>query len=375
MNRRDFQNRALGRELEALLAGVEPGQAVLPRLVEALREGVGAERGVAYGVDVGPEQYQASFCHGSGFTVPSGVLHETLNDFLPTQHNPWGYFDPARPAAAQRNRALQFRPLTLRETEEAPLLDAGDAAWRKLGISPEEQTQVHARVSAGAGVLFRTLGLEQMFQLRALVCEGPALLAWVGTFRAEPFSSQEVRLFQSLVPALQRRLGLEERLRAVGLLGAALEAALEALAQPAYVIAASGRVVHANTAGRARLERSAKRLAAELREATATAGERPHETLHLTPLRVPGLPAHYLVIDRGAHAQSFARVKALAARWALTAREAEVLEHIVQGETNKAIAARLGCAERTVEVHVTHVLCKAQVESRSALIAKFFQTA
>jgi DNA-binding NarL/FixJ family response regulator len=46
----------------------------------------------------------------------------------------------------------------------------------------------------------------------------------------------------------------------------------------------------------------------------------------------------------------------------------------VQGETNKAISARLGCAERTVEVHVTHVLGKAQVESRSALIAKFFQS-
>jgi DNA-binding CsgD family transcriptional regulator len=66
-------------------------------------------------------------------------------------------------------------------------------------------------------------------------------------------------------------------------------------------------------------------------------------------------------------------VQVLAGRWALTAREAEVLARVVQGETNKVIAARLGCAERTVEVHITHVLGKAQVESRSALIAKFFQ--
>nr|WP_255508185.1 LuxR C-terminal-related transcriptional regulator [Myxococcus sp. AB036A] len=51
-----------------------------------------------------------------------------------------------------------------------------------------------------------------------------------------------------------------------------------------------------------------------------------------------------------------------------------MLTHIIQGETNKSIAGRLGCAERTVEVHVTHLLSKAQVESRSALIARFFQS-
>ncbi|WP_228564889.1 LuxR family transcriptional regulator [Myxococcus sp. AB036A] len=67
-------------------------------------------------------------------------------------------------------------------------------------------------------------------------------------------------------------------------------------------------------------------------------------------------------------------MQALSARWSLTARESEVLTHIIQGETNKSIAGRLGCAERTVEVHVTHLLSKAQVESRSALIARFFQS-
>jgi DNA-binding NarL/FixJ family response regulator len=90
---------------------------------------------------------------------------------------------------------------------------------------------------------------------------------------------------------------------------------------------------------------------------------------------VPGLATHYLVVDRNADAQTGARIRQLAERWGLTARESEVLEHIIQGASNKAIAARLGCAERTVEVHVTHVLSKAQAESRSALIAKFFQGA
>jgi DNA-binding CsgD family transcriptional regulator len=371
VNHRDFSERPPPGEVESLLEELEPGRDVLPRLVEALRESLGAERAVAYGVDVGPEQYLASFCHGAGFPLPSGVLYDTVNDFLPTLNNPWGYFDPARPAPSQRNRALHFRPLAQPQVKEAPLHDVSEGAWRKLGISPEEQEQVHARVSASAGVLFRKVGLERMYQLRALVCDGPSLLAWVGAFRGEPFTAREVRRLQGLVPALQRRLGLEGRLREAGLLTAALEAAMEVLPQPTYVVTSAGRVVYANTAGRARLERSLRRLSAELRRATR--GEPTGEDFTLTPLRSPGLGAHFLVIDRGANAHAFARVHALAARWALTAREAEVLERIVQGETNKVIAARLGCAERTVEVHVTHVLSKAQVESRAALIAKFFQ--
>ncbi len=372
MKRLDSGNGPLLRELEALLAGLEPGREVLPRLVEALREGLNAERTVAYGLDVGPEQYLASFCHGAGFTFSSGVLHDTLNAFLPTLDNPWGYFNPARPEAAQRNRALLFRPVAEHETEETPLYDVRTGAWRKLGISAQEQARVRARVSTHAGALLQKLGLERMFLLRTLVCDGPALLAWVGAFRAEPFSPREVRLLQALTPALQRRLGLEVRLREAGLLTAALEAALEALPQPAYVITSTGRAVHANTAGRARLERASRSITAELRRLAR--GEPVAEDLSLTPLRTPGLAPHFLIIDRGANAHAFARVQALAGRWGLTAREAEVLERLVQGETNKAISARLGCAERTVEVHVTHVLGKAQVESRSALIAKFFQS-
>ncbi len=372
MKRLDSGNGPLLRELEALLAGLEPGREVLPRLVEALREGLNAERTVAYGLDVGPEQYLASFCHGAGFTFSSGVLHDTLNAFLPTLDNPWGYFNPARPEAAQRNRALLFRPVAEHETEETPLYDVRTGAWRKLGISAQEQARVRARVSTHAGALLQKLGLERMFLLRTLVCDGPSLLAWVGAFRAEPFNPQEVRLLQALTPALQRRLGLEVRLREAGLLTAALEAALEALPQPAYVITSAGRAVHANTAGRARLERASRSITAELRRLAR--GEPVAEDLSLTPLRTPGLAPHFLIIDRGANAHAFARVQALAGRWGLTAREAEVLERLVQGETNKAISARLGCAERTVEVHVTHVLGKAQVESRSALIAKFFQS-
>ena len=362
-------DRTLLADLRDSIDTLQPGKDVLPLLMGALREGLGAERMVAYGVDVAPEQYQGSFCHASGFSQPDGELLETLNGFLQQQPNPWGYYDPARPPEAQRNRALHFRPLAQVKTE-APLYDAPEEAWGQLGIPPEEQERVRERVSAGALTLYRQLGMEQLFQLRALVCEHQALLAWVGALRCEPFTSQEQQLLQELMPSLERRLTLELRLREAGLLGSALEAALEALGQPAYITTATGRVVHANRVGQSRTPRTTRYLAETVRRHVR--GDAPAD-ISVTALRVPGLATHYLVVDRNADAQNSARVRMLAERWGLTARESEVLENIIQGASNKAIAARLGCAERTVEVHVTHVLSKAQAESRSALIAKFFQ--
>jgi DNA-binding CsgD family transcriptional regulator/PAS domain-containing protein len=370
VNQMKSTDRTLLADLRGSIYTLQPGAAVLPLLMGALREGLGAERMVAYGVDVAPEQYQASFCHGSGFPQPDGELLETLNGFLQQQPNPWGYYDPARPPEAQRNRALHFRPMEQAQAE-APLYgDAREEAWGRLGIAPEEQTRVRERVGAGTLTLYRRLGMEQMFQLRALVCEHQALLAWVGALRSEPFTSREQQLLQELMPSLERRLTLELKLREAGLLGSALEAALEALGQPAYITTATGRVVHANRVGQSRTSRSTQYVAETVRRHVR--GDTPVDAT-ITALRVPGLATHYLVVNRNANAQTSARVRMLAERWGLTARESEVLEHITQGASNKAIAARLGCAERTVEVHVTHVLSKAQVESRSALIAKFFQ--
>ncbi|NMO19607.1 helix-turn-helix transcriptional regulator, partial [Pyxidicoccus fallax] len=243
---------------------------------------------------------------------------------------------------------------------------------RRLGLSEAELDAIHQRVMARSGAVFRQLGVENMAWLRTLVCEGPALLGWVGIGRVEPFNDREQRLLQALTPSLQRRLTVETRLRESGLMTTALEVAMEALGRAAWVVSSSGRVVHANSAGKVRLERGEPELVEQLKRGAQ--GIPCSGPLTLTPLRTPGLPAHYLAIDTGTASSAAARVHALSARWSLTQRESEVLTHIVQGETNKTIASRLGCAERTVEVHVTHLLSKAQVESRSALIARFFQT-
>jgi DNA-binding CsgD family transcriptional regulator len=90
------------------------------------------------------------------------------------------------------------------------------------------------------------------------------------------------------------------------------------------------------------------------------------------PLHARGLAPHWLVLvpavcprDR-VHAQ----LAAAATRWSLTPRETEVASWIVRGATNQRIAAELGCAEHTVEVHVTRILAKSDLTSRAELVAK-----
>jgi DNA-binding NarL/FixJ family response regulator len=49
-----------------------------------------------------------------------------------------------------------------------------------------------------------------------------------------------------------------------------------------------------------------------------------------------------------------------------------VLELVAQGESNRAVAARLGCSEKTVELHVSALLAKTHCASRSQLVASFW---
>ena len=58
-------------------------------------------------------------------------------------------------------------------------------------------------------------------------------------------------------------------------------------------------------------------------------------------------------------------MQAASLREPLTARELEVLRHVARGESNKAIARALDVEERTVKAHVTSLLAKLGLASRT----------
>lgn len=62
-------------------------------------------------------------------------------------------------------------------------------------------------------------------------------------------------------------------------------------------------------------------------------------------------------------------IEAIAARMdSLTPREREVMEHVVAGRSNKAVARELGLSQRTVEVHRARVMEKMQADSLADLV-------
>ena len=56
----------------------------------------------------------------------------------------------------------------------------------------------------------------------------------------------------------------------------------------------------------------------------------------------------------------------------LTAREAQVVEWIAKGNTNKQIASHLRISSRTVQTHVERMFKKLGVRSRAELVAQAY---
>jgi DNA-binding NarL/FixJ family response regulator len=59
-----------------------------------------------------------------------------------------------------------------------------------------------------------------------------------------------------------------------------------------------------------------------------------------------------------------------ASRWGLTAKQRAVLALVLEGYSNKQIAAALECAENTIEVHVTAVLRKSGARTRAQVVQR-----
>ena len=304
---------------------------VLRMVADPLRDLLRAKYAGGYGLRVVGEGIECAFIH----TQLPGSIHREVNDSLATAKiENWALYNPVCPKPGERNRVKLFVPHEITGRGIEPLL-------RRHGL-----VNHHARV---------------------LICEGASMLAWVGGFIDEPPGPRERWLLQSLVVPLQRRLRIERQLAIGETAEATIDLAIDHIPGEVFILDRQGRVRHANGAGRARLAQQhaemTRRLAAAIRHGD------PELEVHVT--RDGGTP-RYLVIAKLGRDPAAHRTRIAARRWNLTGRQEDVLQHLARGHSNARISAELGISPRTVEVHVTAILDRAQVGSRSELIAVVF---
>jgi DNA-binding NarL/FixJ family response regulator len=308
-----------------------------------LRDLLGADKTVAYGVSPHGDGMATDFVFGSGF--PADAFRGAFDAWLADKAFGWAGYNPMRPEPSQRNVVVDDRDV---------------ARW----TDPQSLPIVRE--------IFPRWGLAESAQLRVLVCDGPLLLAWVGAFQSERFDARQREILRRLVPALRRRLMLERAISRAPQLQASLSAALSAIGVAAFIVSSSGAVLEANEAGRLLLGADRDETLAILRGAIRCRdATSPYE---VTDLRSPGGDEQHLVVARRAPPpRAEPPAASAAAQWALTRRQSEVLGLVAQGLSNRAIAQTLGIAEGTVEVHLTAIFEKVGVRSRSALVARVWQ--
>jgi DNA-binding CsgD family transcriptional regulator len=231
-------------------------------------------------------------------------------------------------------------------------------------LSAEQIRRVTGRPHSPIEDFYSEIGVHGP-ELRILLCDGGSLLAWFGMFKRPPFTRRDRTLLQAIAPALRKRLILERQLEEHEVLRGGLAAAMEALCAPAFLLHDGGRLLHANSAGRALLDQEPERRLAleDIRKG------RTLEEWEVTRLSAADTPRACFVVFRGQNDRVRTRAGAAARRWTLTPRQAEVLTLLVEGRSNYAIAGLLRCSEKTVEQHVTAILARAECPSRARLIA------
>ncbi len=134
-----------------------------------------------------------------------------------------------------------------------------------------------------------------------------------------------------------------------------------------FLLDATGHVTPMNDRARAQLDDDP--TAALARIATAV-GEPEPSGFDVLPVEIAGHTDRIVVIERAEEQPPFeATLERAAVEWALTSRQREVLDRVARGMSNKEIANDLGCAEVTVENHLTTIYRKAGVDGRNRLIA------
>ena len=336
--------RDAGRVLELraeLLTMRLGGESFFESFLPALRDLLGTEAVCAYGLrQLASNTQEVSFHHVAG-AVLSPRFPALFSRFVEASGVEWAGYNPGRPEPAQRNRVVRLPWVTMADRKRIPI----------------------------ALELFPTIGVGGKDQFRVLVCEGESLLGWVGGWQAGDCDAHQSAILTALVPALQRRLATERQLEQGSRVGV-LASALEAIGKAAFVCDASGRIREANGMARALLAVEGRAVRAEL--GAAVRAPYRHRRWEVTPVRT-GASTELLVLARApAGLRLSAQVKRATQSWGLSPRQAAVLERVAEGNANRSIGAMLGISERTVEVHVTALLEKAQAENRAELIAKVY---
>jgi DNA-binding CsgD family transcriptional regulator len=329
---------SLGRavtEIEHALSVFElDGSSRIANVLPRIRELLATEIACVYSVSEGTSGWELSRYHAIGFPAS---MQRRFGEFLASAPGRFGVYDPVCPEPSQRNRVIESTRLAER---------TGQAFALRRVLEP--------------------VGLGDYGHLRVLLCEGPSLLGWFGALSGEPFTARQRGILRALARPMHDRLLAERRLERGRLASAAMDALLDAVAVPAFIIDDHAAICEMNAAARTLLATRGRDIRAALADALARRPTTPR--IELTRLHERGVGSHWLArveLDRVAVC-----ITAAAQRFALTPREAEVLHWIVRGASNQRIATELACSERNVEAHVAKMFAKTDVASRTALVAR-----
>lgn len=148
-----------------------------------------------------------------------------------------------------------------------------------------------------------------------------------------------------------------------------VKAALSAVPGAAVVVRKPWKILAANTAAAAMLAADRDAFLGGLEDALEGHVD---GTWNVVPVGRRGATGHYVAVRRFPAADAAPRVAWVSAQLALTKRQSEVLELVVLGHSNKAIASAHRCSESAVEQQVTALLRRFDVESRVELVARFW---
>lgn len=146
---------------------------------------------------------------------------------------------------------------------------------------------------------------------------------------------------------------------------------LELAKDPVFVFGADGGLVATNAAARAVLAESESAwltLVSSSDVATVDSASGPLRVTRKELATKGGV--HHVALLEPAVADVGEVLGLATAAWQLTTRQAEVLQGVLDGLSNKEIAKKVGTSHRTIEVHVTALLAKSGAERRARLVVK-----